>query len=102
MKGWIKNLVKLFLVVSIVIGTTGAILHASESVSDLAHHQTSCELCAVYQTLSSGLTVVPILIALVLAIAAVRALRIGQQELAGIEILAVSFCVDPPPVILNS
>ena len=102
MKGWMKNLVKLFFVVSMVIGTSGIIAHASEFSSDVAHHDSSCQICAVYQTFSNGLIAAPLLLALALAVVVVRFLRLGEQELAGIELLTVSFGLDPPPVILNA
>lgn len=101
MKGWIKNLVKFLFVVSMVIGTSGIIVHASEATSDIAHHHSVCQICAVYQTFSNGLVALPVLVALALAFVAVRILRIGEQELAGIELLKVSFGLDPPPVILH-
>lgn len=102
MKGWIKSLVKFLFVVSMVVGTSGIIVHASESASDIAHHHSPCQVCAVYQTFSNGLTALPVLVALVLAVAMVCAHRLGEQELTGMDLLTVSFGLDPPPVILNA
>lgn len=102
MESWLKKFIVVLLVTSMVIGISGMVLHTSDSMSDLSHHQGDCEICVIYQGLSSALPLLPFLLALILTIVTVRVYTLGQQELAGIELLEIRFGIDPPPVILPS
>lgn len=96
-KGHLKNIFKLIIILFVLLGAIEIACHHAHALGDTSHHEETCELCAVYESLSKGIThtpAIPIALCICIAISVVVAFQSQQRNSFDLSLLHPG--LDPP------
>ena len=97
MKDSVKYFFKLLVVLAVIAGIAGAILHHSTKQTEIAHHEDTCEVCAIYQSTTTAFGPAPILFLLFVAfVALVYKAPLWRNDLFSFESSYAYSGLDPP------
>ena len=101
MKANLRKIFKFLIALSVVFATVGVVFHHSHAQTDKNHHEDTCEICAVYQVLSSGVVptqVIPLLVLVFILIPRVNAII---PQLHSTDLSFTHSGLDPPTYSFN-